>query len=94
MKLDDLKEAISRKKQIKIWVKDTPDDSGHLLNPYAILEDATMTYFVYCYNEEQKRILMTRVSAVTKLEVIERAFKRPDNWDETIDATKFYVVIS
>lgn len=94
LKLNGLRDAISKKKQVKIWVKDTPDTSGHVLNPYAILEDATMTEFVYGYIEEQKRIILTRVSALTKLEATDRTFKKPDNWSKDIDTTKFKILIS
>jgi hypothetical protein len=93
-KLNDLRDAIVNKKQIKIWVKDTPDTSGHLLDPYAILEDATMTDFIYGYNNQQNRILLTRVSVLTKLKVMNTPFIKPDKWSEDIDTKKFKISVS
>jgi hypothetical protein len=91
-KLKDLSEAVLKLKKVKIWVKDTPDNAGHLLNPYAILENATMLDFVYGYNEEQNRMLLTGVDAITKIQITDSTFQKPDNWSENVDTTKFKIL--
>lgn len=92
-KLKDLKDAVLKMKKVIIWVNDTPNNSGHLLNPYAILEDAVMLDFIYGYNEEQNRLLLTSVNVITKIEITDSTFQKVENWSENIDTTKFKILV-
>jgi hypothetical protein len=90
-KKEQLRAAILKTQKTKLWVKDTPEHSGHIINPYAILEDAQMKDYVYGLNEEQNLLIASGINAITRVEILNERFSRPSNWKEKIDLTKFSI---
>lgn len=90
-RLKNIKQSILENKKVIIWVNETPDDLGHILNPHAVLEDAKMLDYVFGYSPTQKRMILTAVDKIVKIEITNLTFRKINNWDTKIDSTKFKI---
>lgn len=86
-----LRSAILDSQKIKIWLVETPEEFGHILNPYEILEDARMIDYVCGFSEEQNLFRYSCINAIKNIEILKDTFVKPIDWKEQIDWTKYSI---